>query len=68
MVNNLMCDACRFEEKCTARAKLKPFLEDARVDLRVELTFNNCADYQVSDDAERVGEIDPEDEEIEEPY
>ena len=65
MINNLKCDTCRFEEKCTARAKLKPFLEDAKVDLRVELTFENCEDYQVSAGAAPGGEVDPEDDEVE---
>lgn len=65
MINNLKCDTCRFEEKCTARAKLKPFLEDAKVDLRVELTFESCEDYQVSADAAPGGEVDPEDDEVE---
>ena len=56
MINNLKCDTCRFEEKCTARAK---------VDLRVELTFDDCEDYQVSADAAPGGEVDPEDDEVE---
>lgn len=45
-VNNLACDKCVFQDKCVARNKLKPFLDDARTDLRVTLTFDNCADYQ----------------------
>ena len=65
MVNNLMCDTCRFENKCTARAKIKPFLEDAKTDLRVELTFDSCKDYQVSEDAEPSGEVDPKDDDVE---
>lgn len=53
MVNNLKCDACRFSVKCNARAKLKPFLEEARTDLGVELDFVSCNDYQeLSDEDE----------------
>lgn len=37
MVNNLACEDCRFLVKCSAYAKLKPFLEDARRDLGVTL-------------------------------
>lgn len=54
MVNNLKCDTCTFASKCKALAKLKPFLDEAKVDLGVELTFVDCVDYQVptDDDAE----------------
>lgn len=45
-VKNLACDRCGFSDKCVARAKLKPFLDDARTDLKVNLTFDGCADYQ----------------------
>ena len=51
MINNLKCDTCRFE--------------DAKVDLRVELTFEDCEDYQVSADAAPGGEVDSEDDEVE---
>lgn len=52
MVNNLACEDCRFLVKCSAYAKLKPFLEDARRDLGVTLTFEACNDYKSIDDDE----------------
>lgn len=45
MVNNLKCDNCVFQTKCMARNKLKPFLEEARTDLGVELEFINCDNF-----------------------
>ena len=50
MVNNLACEDCRFLVKCSAYAKLKPFLEDARRDLGVTLTFDARNDYKSIDD------------------
>ena len=50
MVNNLACEDCRFLVKCSAYAKLKPFLENARRDLGVTLTFEACNDYKSIDD------------------
>ena len=40
-----MCETCDFSTKCVARNKLKPFFAEARTDLGVELTFNNCGNY-----------------------
>ena len=51
MINNLKCENCEFSTKCMARAKLKPFLEDARTDLGVELDFVHCNDYQPLDES-----------------
>lgn len=50
MINNQICEDCRFLVKCTAYAKLKPFREDARHDLGVTLTFDSCNDYKSIDD------------------
>lgn len=49
MVNNLKCDKCDFQGKCVAYNKMKPFLDTARTDLGVELTFNNCIDFASED-------------------
>lgn len=45
MVKDLKCDVCKFQEKCVAYKKLKPFIAEARTDLGVEITFNSCMDY-----------------------
>ena len=50
MVDNLKCEDCRFLVKCSAYAKLRPFLEDARRDLGVTLEFKSCNDYKSIDD------------------
>ena len=46
MINNQKCDTCVFQVKCVAHTKLKPFSEEARTDLGVELDFVSCAEYQ----------------------
>lgn len=50
MIVNFKCEDCRFLVKCSAYAKLKPFLEDARRDLGVTLTFDACNDYKSTKD------------------
>lgn len=46
MINNQKCETCAFQIKCVAKNKLKPFSDEARVDLGVELEFISCVDYQ----------------------
>ena len=46
MINNQKCD------DCVAKNKLKPFSDEARVDLGVELEFISCTDYQSLEDSE----------------
>lgn len=46
MITNQKCVSCAFQSKCVAKNKLKPFTDNARVDLGVELEFVNCADYK----------------------
>lgn len=46
MINYQKCESCAFQNKCVAKNKLKPFSDEARVDLGVELTFISCNDYQ----------------------
>lgn len=45
MIYNQKCDDCVFGVKCVAKNKLKPFSEDAKVDLGVELKFIGCTDF-----------------------
>ena len=52
MINNQKCDDCVFQTKCVAKNKLKPFSDEARVDLGVELEFISCTDYQSLEDSE----------------
>ena len=46
MITNQKCESCAFQSKCVAKNKLKPFSDEARVDLGVELNFISCNDYQ----------------------
>lgn len=53
MVTNLICDACKFQPKCVGYNKLKPFIDEARTDLGIELEMQKCNDYvELDDDAE----------------
>lgn len=45
MVANVKCEDCKFLVKCVAYNKLKPFLDSARTDLGVSLTFDACDNY-----------------------
>ena len=52
MITNQKCDFCAFQTKCVAKKKLKPFSDEARVDLGVELEFISCNDYkEIEEDA-----------------
>lgn len=52
MVNNQQCDFCDFAVKCKVKTKLKPFTDEAKVDLGVEITFVSCDNFtRISDDA-----------------
>lgn len=55
MVNKIKCYDCSLLDVCKAYSKLKPFTEDAKVDLGVELTFNSCEHY-ISGEDEEVAE------------
>lgn len=59
MVNNLKCLDCTLIGKCVAYNKLKPFLEEAKTDLRVTLNFEGCDDFVDMDaeDAENIADI-----------
>ena len=45
MVTNLICDACKFQPKCVGYNKLKPFTDEARTDLGIELEMQKCNDF-----------------------
>ena len=54
MITNQKCESCAFQTKCVAKNKLKPFSDEARVDLGVELNFISCNDYKDMDDADEA--------------
>lgn len=45
MVNNQKCETCKLSGICVAENKLKPFTEEAKTDLGVELEFVDCERY-----------------------
>lgn len=59
MITNQKCESCAFQSKCVAKNKLKPFSDEARVDLGVELNFISYNDYQDMYDCDK--EADNED-------
>lgn len=54
MVYNQKCDDCVFASKCVAKNKLKPFTEEARTDLGVDLNFVGCNNYISTDQDDEV--------------
>ena len=58
MITNQKCESCAFQTKCVAKNKLKPFSDEARVDLGVELEFISCNDYKDMDDVNETEDID----------
>ena len=58
MVTNLICDACKFQPKCVGYNKLKPFTDEARTDLGIELEMQKCNDLEdITDNDEEEGKI-----------
>ena len=58
MITNQKCESCAFQTKCVAKNKLKPFSDEARVDLGVELYFISCNDYKDMDDCDNADSAD----------
>lgn len=58
MITNQKCESCAFQTKCVAKNKLKPFSDEARVDLGVELNFISCNDYKDMDDCDNADSAD----------
>lgn len=42
MIRNQKCPDCYFADNCLVKNKLKPFSDEAKNDLGVELTFVTC--------------------------
>lgn len=62
MLKKSKCDACRLGKICKVKSKLKPFTDDAKVDLGVELTFDACVNFAEVDNVV-LDETEDEDEE-----
>ena len=61
MVDGMKCYDCSLINVCKTYSKLKPFTDEAKVDLGVSITFNNCEHYIVDEEEELP--TDSEDEE-----
>jgi len=46
MINNYLCDDCELATICVPKAKLKPFTEDAKTDLGLDISIDNCKNYK----------------------
>ena len=56
MVNGILCYDCSLFNVCKGYSKLKPFTEEAKVDLGVEITFNKCEHYISEDQIAEAGD------------
>jgi hypothetical protein len=56
MVNGLKCYECALLDVCKVYTKLKPFTDEAKVDLGIELTVNDCKHYINENSEESAGE------------
>lgn len=46
MIVDYKCDSCELASICNAKTKLKPFTEEAKVDLGVMLRMAECANFR----------------------
>lgn len=46
MINNYICDNCSHASVCKVADKLAPFHEEAKRDLGVTITINNCIEFK----------------------
>ena len=46
MINNYICENCSHYMVCKVADKLKPFSEESKKDLGVEITVNNCLEFK----------------------
>lgn len=61
MVDGMKCYDCSLFNVCKAYSKLKPFTDEAKVDLGVSITFNNCEHY-ISDEEPLPDDLEEEEE------
>lgn len=62
MIINYKCDDCKLSSICQAKNKLKPFTEEAKVDLGVLLQMKECKTYikETTEDFEDHEDFDSE--------
>ena len=60
MVNGMKCYDCSLINVCKTYSKLKPFTDEAKVDLGVSITFNNCEHYILDEEEPLPEEADEE--------
>ena len=46
MINNYICENCSHFTVCKVADKLAPFSEDAKRDLGVSITINDCLEFK----------------------
>lgn len=46
MIVDYKCDTCAISSICSGKTKLKPFTEDAKVDLGIMLRMVECVNYR----------------------
>lgn len=52
MINNFMCDKCDHQYVCEKLKPLMKFHEDAKADLKVTITMDECLDFKDSNAGE----------------
>ena len=60
MVDGMKCYDCSLINVCKTYSKLKPFTDEAKVDLGVSITFNNCDHYIVEEEEELPTDLEDE--------
>lgn len=63
MIVDYKCDTCAISSICSGKAKLKPFTEDAKVDLGILLRMADCANYRADTGIEPQENVSLEDDE-----
>ena len=46
MINNYLCEDCELAPICLPQSKLKPFTDEAKIDLGLDISIDNCKRYQ----------------------
>ena len=52
IITEYKCDTCSLASICCGKAKLKPFTEEAKIDLGIMLRMVECANYTEEKDIE----------------
>lgn len=65
MIVDYKCDTCAISSICSGKAKLKPFTDEAKVDLGIMLRMADCANYREDTGIEPQEDIRLDDEDVE---